>query len=56
MKRLCVPSDEQAAFVWPESAGWTIAHGPDTAPDVPAAEHADPVQRNRDDGSEIDSD
>ena len=32
---------EQAALAWLESAGWTIAHGPDIAPDMPAAERAD---------------
>jgi len=32
---------EQAALAWLERAGWQIAHGPDIAPDVPAAERAD---------------
>ena len=31
---------EQAALAWLESAGWRIAHGPDIAPDMPAAELA----------------
>src|SRR2546428_8141507 len=29
---------EEAALAWLESAGWQIAHGPDIAPDMPAAE------------------
>jgi type I restriction enzyme R subunit len=32
---------EEAALAWLESAGWQIAHGPDIAPDMPAAERAD---------------
>jgi len=32
---------EEAALAWLESAGWRIAHGPDIAPDMPAAERAD---------------
>src|SRR3989442_15123631 len=32
---------EQAALAWLESAGWQIAHGPDIAPDMPAAERRD---------------
>jgi type I restriction enzyme R subunit len=32
---------EQAALAWLEGAGWQIVHGPDIAPDVPAAERAD---------------
>jgi type I restriction enzyme R subunit len=32
---------EQAALAWLESAGWQIVHGPDIAPDMPAAERAD---------------
>ena len=32
---------EQAALAWLESAGWQIAHGPDTAPGTPGAERAD---------------
>ncbi|GAB4154452.1 MAG: type I restriction endonuclease subunit R [Candidatus Promineifilaceae bacterium] len=31
---------EQAALAWLEAAGWQIAHGPDIAPDMPAAERA----------------
>jgi type I restriction enzyme R subunit len=29
---------EEAALAWLESTGWRVAHGPDIAPDVPAAE------------------
>lgn len=29
---------EQAALAWLESLGWPVAHGPDVAPDMPAAE------------------
>ena len=29
---------EQAALAWLENAGWRVAHGPDIAPDMPAAE------------------
>ncbi|MEW6541957.1 MAG: type I restriction endonuclease subunit R [Bacillota bacterium] len=32
---------EQAALAWLEAIGWRIAHGPDIAPDMPAAERAD---------------
>lgn len=32
---------EQAALAWLEAAGWQVAHGPDIAPDMPAAERAD---------------
>lgn len=28
---------EDAALAWLESNGWRIAHGPDIAPDMPAA-------------------
>jgi type I restriction enzyme R subunit len=31
---------EQAALAWLEAAGWPIAHGPDIAPEMPAAERA----------------
>ncbi|HWQ37501.1 MAG TPA: type I restriction endonuclease subunit R [Burkholderiales bacterium] len=31
---------EQAALAWLEAAGWPVAHGPDIAPDMPAAERA----------------
>jgi type I restriction enzyme R subunit len=31
---------EEAALAWLESVGWQIAHGPDIAPDMPAAERA----------------
>ncbi len=32
---------EHAALAWLESTGWTIAHGPDIAPDMPGAERGD---------------
>ncbi len=32
---------EQAALAWLEAIGWQVAHGPDIAPDMPAAERAD---------------
>jgi type I restriction enzyme R subunit len=32
---------EQAALAWLESIGWRVAHGPDIAPDMPAAERDD---------------
>ena len=32
---------EQAALAWLESGGWQIAHGPEIAPDMPAAERRD---------------
>ena len=32
---------EQAALAWLESVGWRIAHGPEIAPDMPAAERRD---------------
>lgn len=32
---------EEAALEWLQSTGWQIAHGPDIAPDTPAAERAD---------------
>jgi len=32
---------EQAALAWLEAAGWQVAHGPDIAPDMPAAERTD---------------
>jgi type I restriction enzyme R subunit len=32
---------EQAALAWLEAIGWRIAHGPDIAPDMPAAERRD---------------
>lgn len=31
---------EEAALAWLEATGWLIAHGPDIAPDMPAAERA----------------
>jgi type I restriction enzyme R subunit len=32
---------EDAALAWLESTGWQVAHGPDIAPDMPAAERDD---------------
>ena len=32
---------EDASLAWLEATGWQIAHGPDIAPDMPAAERAD---------------
>ena len=32
---------EQAALAWLESLGWSVAHGPDIAPDTTGAERAD---------------
>jgi len=32
---------EEAALTWLEDIGWQVAHGPDIAPDTPAAERAD---------------
>jgi len=32
---------EQAALAWLEASGWQVAHGPDIAPDMPAAERRD---------------
>ena len=32
---------EAAALAWLDAAGWQIAHGPDIAPDMLAAERAD---------------
>lgn len=32
---------EEAALAWLEATGWQIAHGPEIAPDMPAAERAD---------------
>lgn len=32
---------EQAALAWLEGIGWRVTHGPDIAPDMPAAERAD---------------
>ena len=32
---------EAVAFGWLDSIGWAVAHGPNIAPDTPAAERAD---------------
>ncbi|MBC7314848.1 MAG: DEAD/DEAH box helicase, partial [Chloroflexi bacterium] len=34
-------TDTDATLAWLEATGWLIAHGPDIAPDMPAAERAD---------------
>ena len=31
---------EDAALAWLESLGWRVVHGPDIAPETPAAERA----------------
>jgi type I restriction enzyme R subunit len=31
---------EEAALAWLKAGGWQVAHGPDLAPDMPAAERA----------------
>jgi type I restriction enzyme R subunit len=41
MSRLTESTVEDAALAWLESIGWQIAHGPDIAPDMPAAERTD---------------
>lgn len=41
MTRFTESTVEEAALAWLESAGWQVAHGPDIAPDMPAAERAD---------------
>ncbi|MBC7232146.1 MAG: type I restriction endonuclease subunit R [Chloroflexi bacterium] len=41
MVRLTESTVEDAALAWLESTGWRIAHGPDIAPDMPAAERDD---------------
>jgi len=35
------PTVEAAALEWLEGVGWAVAHGPDIAPDMPAAERDD---------------
>jgi len=32
---------EDAALAWLEASGWQVRHGPDIAPDMPAAERRD---------------
>ena len=32
---------ESAALDWLSGLGWSVAHGPDIAPDAPSAERAD---------------
>ncbi|PJA76517.1 DEAD/DEAH box helicase [bacterium CG_4_9_14_3_um_filter_65_15] len=41
MSRFTESVVEQAALAWLETAGWQVAHGPEIAPDTPAAERAD---------------
>lgn len=41
MSSFTEPVVEEAALEWLQAAGWQIAHGPDIAPDTPAAERAD---------------
>jgi len=41
MAHLTESDVEQAALAWLQNAGWTVAHGPEIAPDMPAAERAD---------------
>jgi type I restriction enzyme R subunit len=41
MSHLTESDVEHAALAWLEGAGWRIAHGPDIAPDMPAAERRD---------------
>ena len=35
------PDVEQATLAWLEGLGWSVAHGPDIAPDAPGAERDD---------------
>jgi type I restriction enzyme R subunit len=41
MSRFAESTVEAAALAWLESTGWQVAHGPDIAPDMPAAERVD---------------
>ena len=41
MARLTESTVESAALAWLEAVGWRVAHGPDIAPDMPAAERRD---------------
>ncbi len=41
MSHMSESTIEEAALAWLESVGWGIAHGPDIAPDAPAAERRD---------------
>ncbi len=40
MSRFTESEVEAAALEWLEELGWSVAHGPDTAPDTPGAERA----------------
>ena len=41
MTALTESTVEDAALAWLESLGWSIAHGPDIAPDTPGTERGD---------------
>ena len=41
MSTLTEADVEQAALEWLAVAGWSVAHGPDIAPDAAAAERGD---------------
>ena len=41
MSRFSESDVEEAALAWLESLGWSIAHGPNIAPDTPGAERSD---------------
>ena len=42
MAKLISEADvEDAALDWLAGCGWSVAHGPDIAPDAPGAERAD---------------
>ena len=41
MTALTESTVEDAALAWLESLGWSVAHGPDIAPDTPGAERGD---------------
>ncbi len=50
MTRICESHIEEAALKWFEKLGWTVLHGPNIAPDEPAAErasYADVILRDR---------
>lgn len=44
MAHLTESTVESAALAWLEAIGWRVVHGPDIAPDMPAAERADYVE------------
>ena len=41
MTTLTESTVEEAALGWLAGLGWSVAHGPDIAPDTPGAERAD---------------